>query len=90
VTRRLCERGRCGSLFVGRSRLRVGNVASGLAVDGVTAVSFTVSGKAVQVPVENNVWVYSEPNSHAKGGQCVVAHLDDGSTVDPFPEVPCP
>jgi hypothetical protein len=34
--------------------------------------------------------VYSEPNSHAKGGQCVVAHLDDGSTVDPFPEVPCP
>ena len=65
-------------------------IASGLAVDGVTAVSFTVSGKAVQVPVENNVWVYSEPNSHAKGGQCVVAHLDDGSTVDPFPEVPCP
>ena len=65
-------------------------IASGLAVDGVTAVSFTVSGKAVQVPVENNVWVYSEPNSHAKGGQCVVAHLNDGSTVDPFPEVPCP
>ena len=65
-------------------------IASGLAVDGVTAVSFTVSGKAIEVPVENNVWVYSEPNSHAQTGKCVVAHLDDGSTVTPFPEVPCP
>ncbi len=65
-------------------------IASGLAIDGVTAVSFTVSGKSVEVPVKNNVWVYSEPNSHAKLGQCVVAHLDDGSTVNPFPEVPCP
>ena len=65
-------------------------VASGLAIDGVTAVSFTVNGKAVEVPVTNNVWVYSEPNSHATLGQCVVAHLNDGSTVTPFPEVPCP
>jgi len=65
-------------------------IASGLAIDGVTAVSFTISGKSVQVPVKNNVWVYSEPNSHATLGRCVVAHLDDGSTVNPFPEVPCP
>jgi hypothetical protein len=65
-------------------------IASGLAIDGVSAVSFTVNGKAVEVPVTNNVWVYSEPNSHAKLGQCIVAHLDDGSTVNPFPEVPCP
>jgi hypothetical protein len=65
-------------------------IASGLAVDGVTAVSFTVSGKTVDVPVENNVWVYSEPDSHAKLGQCVIAHLNDGSTISPFPEVPCP
>jgi hypothetical protein len=65
-------------------------IASGLAVDGVTAVSFTVSGKAVEVSVKDNVWVYSEPDSHAKLGQCVAAHLDDGSTVNPFPEVPCP
>jgi hypothetical protein len=65
-------------------------IASGLAVDGVTAVSFTVSGKAVEAPVENNVWVYSEQDSHATGGQCVVAHLDDGSTVNPFPGLPCP
>jgi hypothetical protein len=65
-------------------------MASGLAIDGVTAVSFTVNGKAVQVPVKNNVWVYSEPDSHVKSGRCVVAHLDDGSSVNPFPEVPCP
>jgi hypothetical protein len=65
-------------------------VASGLAIDGVSTVSFTVSGKAVEVPVKNNVWVYSEPDSHATGGQCVVAHLNDGSTVNPFPGLPCP
>lgn len=65
-------------------------IASGLAIDGVTAVSFTVNGKAVEVPVKNDVWVYSEPDSHATGGRCVVAHLDDGSTITPFPGVPCP
>jgi hypothetical protein len=65
-------------------------VATGLAIDGVSAVSFTVGGKTVEVPVEDNVWVYSEPDSHATDGRCIVAHLDDGSTVDAFPEVPCP
>ena len=65
-------------------------VASGLALDGVTSVSFTVRGKAVTVPVTNNAWEYDEPNSHASQGYCIVAHLADGSTVNPFPEVPCP
>ena len=65
-------------------------IATGLAIDGVTAVSFTVDGKAVEVPVTNNVWVFSEPNSHATDGRCIRAHLEDGSTVNPFPEVPCP
>ncbi len=65
-------------------------IASGLATNDVKAVSFTISGKTVEAPVENNVWVYSQPNSHATLGQCVVAHLNDGSTVTPFPEVPCP
>jgi hypothetical protein len=65
-------------------------IASGLAADGVTAVSFTVNAKAVEVPVKNNVWVYSEPDSHATLAQCVVAHLDDGTTVNPFPGSPCP
>jgi hypothetical protein len=65
-------------------------VATGLALDGVTAVSFRVGGKAVTVPVENNVWMYSEANSHATSGQCIVAHLENGSLIRPFPEVQCP
>jgi hypothetical protein len=64
-------------------------VAAGLAMDGVAAVSFTVGGTAVRVPVRNNVWVYSQPSSHATDGRCILAHLDDGTTVTPFPEVPC-
>jgi hypothetical protein len=65
-------------------------IASGLAIDGVAAVSFTIGGKAVEAPVENNVWMYAEPNSHAVLARCVLAHLDDGTTVNPFPKQPCP
>jgi hypothetical protein len=65
-------------------------VATGVAIDGVTSVSFAVGGKAVTASVNNNVWVYEEPDSHATTGNCIVAHLTDGSTVNPFPEVPCP
>jgi hypothetical protein len=65
-------------------------VATGLAIDGVTSVSFRVGGKAVAAPVTDNVWVYEEPDSHATTGSCIVAHLANGSTVIPFPEVPCP
>ena len=65
-------------------------VATGIALDGVTSVSFTVNGEAVTAPVKNNVWVYEKPDSHAAGEDCIVANLADGSTVTPFPEVPCP
>jgi len=68
-------------------------IASGVAIDGVASVSFTPvpgDGKEVTVPVKNNVWVYKEPDSHASNAHCIVAHLADGSTVNPFPEVPCP
>ncbi len=65
-------------------------VASGVAMDGVTAVSFTVSGQPVTVPVTNNIWTYTEANSHADGADCIIAHFADGSTVNAFPEVPCP
>jgi len=65
-------------------------VAAGLAMDGVSSVSFTVAGQAVEVPVKNNVWIYEQPNSHATQGRCVAAHLENGSTVNPFPEAPCP
>lgn len=65
-------------------------IASGFAIDGVTSVSFTVRGQEVTVPVKNNVWDYEEHDSRASEGQCIVAHFADGSTVNPFPEVPCP
>jgi len=65
-------------------------IATGLAIDGVTAVSFTLSGKPVEALVSNNVWIYSEPNSHATEARCILAHLSDGSTVNAFPGSPCP
>lgn len=64
-------------------------VAGGVAIDGVTSVSFTVWNKEVTVPVENNVWIYDKPDSTASTAGCIVAHFADGSTVTPFPEVPC-
>jgi hypothetical protein len=65
----------------------------GVALDGVNSVSFTIplTGQAVTVPVKHNVWVYRQADSHASGEiHCVVAHMADGSSVNPFPEVPCP
>ena len=35
-------------------------------------------------------WVYEKRHSTAHGERCIVAHFADGSTVEPFPEVPCP
>jgi hypothetical protein len=49
----------------------------GIALDSVTAVSFTAGGQAVTVPVKNNVWAY-EGDNPAFGS--LVAHYDDGST----------
>ncbi len=65
-------------------------IVSGVAMDGVTSVSFTVWGKDVTVPVENNVYLFKEPNTTAHGTRCVVAHFADGTRVTPFPEVSCP
>jgi hypothetical protein len=52
-------------------------VTWGIALDGVTAVSFTAGGRAVTVPVRNNVWAY-EGDAAALGS--LVVHFDDGST----------
>jgi len=49
----------------------------GIALDNVTAVSFTAGGQVVTVPVKNNVWAY-EGDNPAFGS--LVAHFDDGST----------
>lgn len=67
-------------------------VAGGVTLDDVVSVSFTPSpgdGTSVTVPVRDNVWLYEQSGSHATDGNCFVVHLADGSTVDPFPEVPC-
>jgi hypothetical protein len=68
-------------------------IASGVAIDGIASVSFSPTpgdGTRVTVRVKNNVWVYKEANSHADDAHCIAAHMADGSTVNPFPEVPCP
>ena len=70
----------------GGGKLTVG----GVALDDVTSVSFTIWNTPVTVPVKDNTYVYRRQNSTATDAHCVVAHLADGSTVDPFPEVPCP
>jgi hypothetical protein len=59
-------------------------VAYGVALDGITAVSFSVAGHDVTVPVKNNVWAYEE-NSPAGGAGCITVHFADGSTLAPFP-----
>jgi hypothetical protein len=50
--------------------------AEGVAIDGVTSVSFTVppgDGQEVTVPVNNDFWIYTEPDSHGVDEHCVVA-----------------
>jgi hypothetical protein len=53
---------------------------AGIAMDGVTSVSFTVLDNGVTVPVKNNVYTLKR-QSTARGVQCAVAHFADGSTV---------
>lgn len=64
-------------------------IASGVAIDGVTSVSFRIWSKEVTAPVTNNVWIYEKPKTTAHGATCIVAHFANGSTVNPFPETPC-
>jgi hypothetical protein len=55
-------------------------LAYGVALDGVTSVSFTVRGEEVTVPVKDNVWAYEQASS-AYEIQDLVAHFADGRTV---------
>jgi hypothetical protein len=50
----------------------------GIAVDGVTAVSFLAGGKQVTVPVVHNVWVYQ--GNYAGVPETLTVHRADGST----------
>lgn len=53
-------------------------VAYGVAMDGITAVSFQAGGQEVTVPVKDNLWYYAGPNSAISGDLTV--HFADGST----------
>jgi hypothetical protein len=60
----------------------------GVALDGVTAVSFNADGRKITVPVENNLWTYSTENWKAVTAPqlFLIAHFADGTTaVDKCP-----
>ena len=52
-------------------------VSYGLALDGVTAVSFMAGGIETTVPVKDNVWAYEGQNGAFRS---VTVHWEDGST----------
>ena len=52
-------------------------VTYGIAMDGITAVSFEAGGQDVTVPVKNNLWYYAGPNS---AGEHMTVHFADGSS----------
>jgi hypothetical protein len=52
-------------------------VSYGLAIDGVTAVSFKAHGHQTTVPVKNNVWAYEGQNGALRS---VAVHWENGST----------
>jgi hypothetical protein len=53
----------------------------GVALDGVTAVSFESAGSEVTVPVKDNVWAYEQPSASTPDPNPVIAHFNDGTTV---------
>jgi hypothetical protein len=57
----------------------VGELMFGVALDGVTAISFEKAGEEVTVPVKDNVWVYQGASLPEAGA--LTAHFDNGTTV---------
>jgi hypothetical protein len=57
----------------------VGELMFGVALDGVTAISFERAGKEVTIPVKNNVWVYEGASLPEAGA--LTAHFENGTTV---------
>ncbi|HZT83881.1 MAG TPA: hypothetical protein VE984_00475 [Gaiellaceae bacterium] len=55
----------------------------GIALDGVSSVSFDERGREVTVPVKDNVWIYRTDYAEAfyDAGSALRAHLADGTTV---------
>ena len=52
-------------------------ISWGIALDSVSAVSFTAGGREVTVPVTNNVWAYEGAGAISP----LTVHFRDGSTV---------
>lgn len=52
-------------------------ISYGVALDNVTAVSFTAGGQEVTVPVKNNVWAYEGRDSAL---EALTVHYADGTT----------
>jgi hypothetical protein len=59
-------------------------IVFGVALDGVTAVSWAADGRNITVPVENNLWSYTTGNWQALTAPMgsLTAHFADGTTVD--------
>jgi hypothetical protein len=55
----------------------------GIALDGVTSVSFEENGKEIAAPVKDNVWTYETDYSYALDGpgSDLTVHFADGTTV---------
>src|SRR5262249_29836793 len=53
----------------------------GIAVDGVTAVSFESNGEDVTVPVEGNVWTYRAADPGDDPSFPLTSHFADGTAV---------
>jgi hypothetical protein len=68
-------------------------LVAGVAMDGVTSVSFTLDGNDVTVPVKNNAWAYENPSAPKPASssdftfpECLSANFADGSTVVAQPD----
>ena len=55
----------------------VPTLSFGVAIDGVTAVSFVAGGQEVTVPVQDNVWAYEGENAALND---LTVHFNDGTT----------
>lgn len=57
----------------------VGKLMFGVALDGVTTISFERAGEEVTIPVKDNVWIYDGASLPEAGA--LTAHFADGRTV---------
>lgn len=66
------------TVFIYGNNPDVPHTTFGVALDGVTTVSFQAEGQEVTVPVDNNVWTYQGTNNAFFS---LTARFQDGTTV---------